>query len=73
MSFFVSNKFTSLPISCLVDLSSNLQRNKFDAEDDDKCTPMIDKSVDASTWPTNLHRTNFPEPEGFTFHTQILN
>ncbi|ESQ46058.1 hypothetical protein EUTSA_v10000115mg [Eutrema salsugineum] len=37
------------------------KKNKFDSENA-KFTPMIDKSVD-TTWPTNLHKKNFPEPE----------
>ncbi|CAH2061591.1 unnamed protein product [Thlaspi arvense] len=37
-------------------------KNKFDAGNE-KFTPMVDKTVDASPWPTNFHKTNFPEPE----------
>uniref|UniRef100_A0A1J3HNX5 Phosphatidylinositol/phosphatidylcholine transfer protein SFH3 n=1 Tax=Noccaea caerulescens TaxID=107243 RepID=A0A1J3HNX5_NOCCA len=42
--------------------SESSVKNKFDAENV-KFTPMVDKTVDASTWPTNLRKTNFTEPE----------
>ncbi|CAA7044794.1 unnamed protein product [Microthlaspi erraticum] len=42
--------------------SESVAKNKLDAENV-KFTPMVDKTVDASTWPTKLHKTNFTEPE----------
>uniref|UniRef100_A0A1J3D0L8 Phosphatidylinositol/phosphatidylcholine transfer protein SFH3 n=1 Tax=Noccaea caerulescens TaxID=107243 RepID=A0A1J3D0L8_NOCCA len=42
--------------------SESSVKNKFDAENV-KFTPMVDKTVDASTWPTNLRKTNFAEHE----------
>ncbi|KAF8088053.1 hypothetical protein N665_0556s0007 [Sinapis alba] len=32
-------------------------------EENEKVTPIVDKTVDASTWPTNLHKPTFTEPE----------
>ncbi|KAL1208161.1 Phosphatidylinositol/phosphatidylcholine transfer protein SFH3 [Cardamine amara subsp. amara] len=37
-------------------------KNKFDT-DNAKFIPMIEKTVNTSTWPTNLHKSNYPEPE----------
>ena len=32
-------------------------------EENEKVTPIVDKTVDASTWPTNLHKPTLTEPE----------
>ncbi|WZY89333.1 hypothetical protein YC2023_046068 [Brassica napus] len=40
-----------------------LQKNTFNAENEN-FTPIVDKTVDASsTWPTTLHKATFTEPE----------
>ncbi|CAN8314648.1 unnamed protein product [Cochlearia groenlandica] len=39
------------------------KKKKLNAENVKLAPMMIDKTVNASKWPKNLHKTNFPEPE----------
>ncbi|XP_010416906.1 PREDICTED: phosphatidylinositol/phosphatidylcholine transfer protein SFH3 [Camelina sativa] len=42
--------------------SDSVAKNKVDVENA-KLIPIVEKAVNATTWPANLHKSNFPEPE----------